>query len=495
MLLFLVAEKRWNAVYAGSRSATAISRLEIYLGTLYHRINCHVHSKQANRNSGNYKNDSKYFQAEDDHVDFTSCPVSQRRRRVPKKLRIARYRRADRDVVFQLIRAAYRSDTAERLIRQWDWKFDSNPFNAAAEQYRQTYKHEYLGRLSRIMTAKELEAYRRNWDGKSETLAAEHEDDPYVLLLKDETGAAFEMLCSLPQRVTIEGKRHCAAVGCDWALLPKYRKRGLSLPIGIRMRTENPLNFGWANATAEGIMRKKLPLTQAGSQVEAAATDHRRLVPMVRPLDLAHLIRGDSASRLVRIAAAALVVGTRPITKVLSRSSLPNVTINQIESFDDRFDRLWDRCCRDYGVVAVRDSEYLNWRFISRPDALYTVLAASRGRDLIGYIVCRVANIDGAAWGYIVDYLVEDRSMRLFSMLLQHAVSYFAETDVKGIVCSVATAPFRSALVRHGFYPVLFRGESYVRVARNDQNPILQQYADLRSWFMTMADGDLEMAF
>lgn len=414
---------------------------------------------------------------------------------MPKKLRIERYRRADRDVVFQLIRAAHKPDTAERLIRQWDWKFDSNPFNAAAEQYRQTYKVDYLERLSRFMTEKELEAYRRNWDSKSETLPAEHQDDPYVLLLKDETDTAFEMLCSLPQPVTIDGGRHYAAVGCDWALLPKYRKRGLSLPIGIRMRSENPLNFSWANATAEGIMRKKLPPSRAGAQGEAAATDHKRLVPMVKPLDLAHLVRGDSASRLVRIATAALVVGTRPITNMLGRGSLPNVTIDRIESFDDRFDRLWDRCCRDYSVVAVRDSECLNWRFISRPDASYKVLAASRGRDLIGYLVCRTANIDGAAWGYIVDYLVEDRSIRLFSMLLHSAEAYFAETDVKGIVCSVATAPFRSALIRHGFYPVLFRGESYIRVARNDRNPTLQAYSDLRSWFITMADGDLEMAF
>jgi hypothetical protein len=414
---------------------------------------------------------------------------------VPKKLRIARYRRADRVVVFQLVRAAYKPDTGERLIRQWDWKFDSNPFNAAAEQYRQTYKHDYLERLSRIMTEKELEAYLRNWEGKTESLPAEHENDPYVLLLKDETERAFGMLCTLPHRVTIEGDRHYAAVGCDWALLPKYRKRGLSLPIGIRLRTENPLNFSWANATAEGIMRNKVPLPGVGSEGVAAATDHRRLVPMVKPLDLAHLIRSDSSSRLVRIAAAALVAGTRPITNVLGRGSLPGVTIARIESFDDRFDRLWERCCRDYSVVAVRDSEYLNWRFFSRPDASYTVLAASRGRDLIGYIVCRVASIDGAAWGYIVDYLIEDRSMRLFSMLLQHAESYFTESEVKGIVCTVATAPFRGALVRHGFYPALFRGESYVRVARNDENPRLQAYSDLRSWFMTMADGDLEMAF
>ena len=143
----------------------------------------------------------------------------------------------------------------------------------------------------------------------------------------------------------------------------------------------------------------------------------------------------------------------------------------------------------------MRDSEYLNWRFISRPDASYAVLAASRGRDLIGYIVCRIASIEGAAWGYIVDYLVEDRSMRVFAMLLQHAECRLAEADVKGIVCSVAMAPFRGALVRHGFFPVPFRGESYVRVTTNHRNPRLQPYSDLRCWFMTMADGDLEMAF
>jgi len=50
--------------------------------------------------------------------------------------RIRRYRRLERDKVFDLLRASLPSAIADRMIKQWDWKYDANPFNAEAGKTR-----------------------------------------------------------------------------------------------------------------------------------------------------------------------------------------------------------------------------------------------------------------------------------------------------------------------------------------------------------------------
>ncbi|HXW84127.1 MAG TPA: hypothetical protein VEJ86_06960 [Candidatus Binataceae bacterium] len=123
----------------------------------------------------------------------------------------------------------------------------------------------------------------------------------------------------------------------------------------------------------------------------------------------------------------------------------------ELSQFDPRFDRLWSRVERDYTVFGIRDFRYLRWRFDARPDANYSRFAALRGSELIGYLVCRAApDSEGAAMGYLVDFLVEDRSGEIFAMLVWAAEQQLRRQDVKAIVCTVAPAPFREQLERLG---------------------------------------------
>ena len=104
---------------------------------------------------------------------------------------VQRYQRSDREATFALLRAAYPSAGSERLIRQWDWKYDANPFNREAA--------------------------------------------PYVLLLKD--GAQLiGMLGALPLRMVIRGTEHWASHSCDWVVRPDYRDRGVARRLVLQHR-------------------------------------------------------------------------------------------------------------------------------------------------------------------------------------------------------------------------------------------------------------------
>ena len=127
--------------------------------------------------------------------------------------------------------------------------------------------------------------------------------------------------------------------------------------------------------------------------------------------------------------------------------------------------------------MAIRDRRYLNWRFASRPDSPYTILAALRDSSTLGYLVLRVIDHLGVPCGFLIDYLVEDR--KLFSLLLKEVEELLRDGRVKAIVCSVATAPFRSLLFRQGFFPIPFRKRSYLSAWLNSADPGLEVFADL----------------
>jgi hypothetical protein len=62
-----------------------------------------------------------------------------------------------------------------------------------------------------------------------------------------------------------------------------------------------------------------------------------------------------------------------------------------------------------------------------------------------------VANRDGLPTGYVIDYLVENRSREVFSLLLGRAEKSMVEEGAKLISCVLVAAPYRSMFWRSGY--------------------------------------------
>ncbi len=146
---------------------------------------------------------------------------------MPEPLNIARYRKSDRDETFSFIRSVYPPERSARLIQQWDWKYDSNPFNC--------------------------------------------ESDPYVLLMRD-GDKIVGMMGAIPLRACLAGKEHLIRSGCDWIIHTDYRGRGLMRKMDEQYLEDHSIGFGWANILSNRIY---LSATNAASI---------RLVPQVKPL-------------------------------------------------------------------------------------------------------------------------------------------------------------------------------------------------------------------
>ena len=352
---------------------------------------------------------------------------------------LQRYEKPYREEVFAFQRTVHSAIESERLIHQWDWKYDANPFNRHPE--------------------------------------------PYILLARD--GARITgMMGVISLLVSIGGREQWVGSSCDLVVHPDYRGRGLARQIIGQAMADHPMRFFWLNEISHRIVA---PLSASRST---------RVVPLVKPLDFGQILQMVTGNRLLRRWGGLLATGVRPFTHPLRRQpDTTGVTITQVTTFDQRSDALWGRVCRDYPVMVVRDQLYLNWRFVCRPDAKYTLLVATKGPDLVGYLVLRATERAGVRWGYLVDYLVESRPSSLLALLVEEAVGCLRRERVAAISC-LATAPsYQRTLCRQGFYPWHWgaRGYFHPRVVQPD--PALQVFRDARQWFFTMGDGDREMAF
>ncbi len=76
-------------------------------------------------------------------------------------------------------------------------------------------------------------------------------------------------------------------------------------------------------------------------------------------------------------------------------------SVQAVQCFDERFDRLWEKAAPSLRVATVRDAEYLNWRYAHAP-ANYETLAYLQGKDVLGYIVLQAGR---GKMGHVVDLL------------------------------------------------------------------------------------------
>ena len=339
-------------------------------------------------------------------------------------LHLLRYEKPYRKEIFAFLRTIYSRGESDRLIHQWDWKYDANPFN--------------------------------------------HHPEPYILLLKDGT-KIVGMLGSILLRVSVGGRECWVTHACDLVVHPGYRGQGLSRGILGQYIADSPMGFGWANELSH---RAAAPISTWGSV---------RLTPLVKPMDFDQLLQKVTGNRLLSRWGGLMATGARHLIRPLRRQPAPvGVTITPGATFDQRFDALWKRVCQDYPVMVVRDQPYLNWRFVCRPDAKYTLLMATKGPDLVGYLVLRLAERGGLRWGYLVDFLVENRSSSLLALLVEKAVESLRKQRVAIISC-LATTPFcRRTLYRQGFYPWHWGPHAYFGSRVDLSDSTLQGFRDAR---------------
>ena len=346
------------------------------------------------------------------------------------------YTKSDRDEVFDFIRSVHSPEVSARLITQWDWKYTNNPFNRYSE--------------------------------------------PKILLLKDGSQiAGFNG--DIFFRATVHGRELLVHQFCDLVIHPDYRGLGLSRRYVEEGKTSDLYSFSWLN---EASRRSGVNLR----------TDYEpRIVPLVKPMPLQLLFGRRAGGHGCEIWSNVASSVARFLSCMASVSA-GRIEATEVDAFDDRMDVFWQRVKGDYPVILVRDLRYLRWRFMQRPDVKYRILLAMRGEEVAGYMVFRSVQRKKLVAGYLVDFLVEGRSLRLLSVLAAEAVARLRKEGATFVICLATDQSYRKMLHLLGFLPWYWGAIGYLAVHADQAEPKLPDLGNTHKWFLTLGDGDIEMA-
>jgi hypothetical protein len=183
------------------------------------------------------------------------------------------------------------------------------------------------------------------------------------------------------------------------------------------------------------------------------------------------------------------IAGKQAIARLNKKKiSVPaGLRIVEVKHFDRRFDDFWRREASMYEIAVVRDSGYLNWRYIESPTP-YKIFCVETDESIKGYIVLGCYQ-EEVARGRIVDILTQTGEEQIMDLLLAEAINYFIDQKVDVIVCWVLEHwPIFEALRKRGF---IQRETPHDLMVRSYVPHLSNEYlADRAKWYISMGDSD-----
>jgi len=171
----------------------------------------------------------------------------------------------------------------------------------------------------------------------------------------------------------------------------------------------------------------------------------------------------------------------------MKSSTTAQGNIVEVSFFDKRFDHLWEKIKEDFPICVWKDSEYLNWRYIVRPNAKYQVLAIEDGDAVYGFVVLR--RVDSKyCTGHIVDLQVLPEKKDYASVLIASAVNCLREGGAEIATCQMYEHDTRYHLLTDSGF--LHRGQSGVWMVVKLSEDLTRDVQDGRNWFVTNGDSD-----
>lgn len=284
----------------------------------------------------------------------------------------------------------------------------------------------------------------------------------------------------IPTRLYTGRDVRAAAFACDLFVDPEIQRSGAGRALVAEIPRHVPLTV-WAGAspTMVGVYTKLGFLRLAPARM------------MLLTLDPGALLRGRLPGAAGRVASAL----TAPLGFATRRWARPRrlpdgITLESAVVFDASWDRSLERWRRLGLAAAVKDADYMRWRYVETPLGPYDIVTARCGAEIAGALVYRIRE-GSPPLGVILEVIADPSFRGLDACLIAEAVRRMSESRVAAVKV-LATAPdLRRALGSVGFLPTPRTPYIFLTTESSRDAGLTP---DSRRWDLSLGDGDLDFA-
>ena len=306
-------------------------------------------------------------------------------------------------------------------------------------------------------------------------------------------GRAVGFYGNTPVRLKIGNRTVIAAQAVDGMIAPEQRRQGLFVALAqqtYRQMDEAGIALAYAfpNPVSKSAFLKRLAWTEVGD-----------IPRFVKLLDVDAIVRESARKGLTRDLLK-LLLRTAQSWALRGGPAKPNsqIRIHEFVEFDERFDDLWHLAATKSRLAIVRDRVYLNWRYVQNPSGQYSLLAAFRGDDLVGYTVLSKRDL-GRGILAIAEWLVAPNDEMAAVELLRASEVRARALNADQLQCwMLPHQEFYSRLLkRNGFIhtqakyaPGIFSYSTPFNIRVAPDSELSPDPRQLGNWYLTMGDHD-----
>jgi hypothetical protein len=352
--------------------------------------------------------------------------------------------KSDYPAIAELLDRMFEPRPFEQRLKLWSWRYDANP-------------------------------------AKSDTIP------PF--LVGEWMGQLIGVQGLIPLRVKVKDQIFVASCSCDLAVGEHGHSAGIKIKLEAMSREVSPLHFSTsANSAASEITR-----ALGGREVSAGK---RKLI---KPLRASGILKHRGHNRLSVARVAGTMAGVlfgKPMDWALavgrsfrSYPAVPGSEIEDVESFDGRFDELWKTIAEEAVIIQVRDTTYLNWRYARYPFTGIESFAVVRANRVLGLAVIQQSvGSDGLRFVAILELLVPGDSKSEFDQLLGETIRRAAKVGAHMVIARVASPQLEERYIHNGFR---LRHSPYSGATYKNNSDISDDVFDNElNWYLSLGDGD-----
>ncbi len=294
--------------------------------------------------------------------------------------------------------------------------------------------------------------------------------EPYRWVLSTgDTIAGF--LAAVPQVYRIGGQQVVAYTPTDYMVHPNHGFHAIPL---MRTFFQTCQDFVACDSSAPAIkLQTRLGAEPVAELRHMAKLFDASVLPKSIPGPVRRLLNG----------------GMRLTDEVLTLRAGP-FKVEVVDSFDERFDTLFENIADTVPCLPVKDAHFLRWRYGPGSPHAETLTLGISGQDgLLGYAILRVT-VTGRD-GYVLDLTTLPGRHDVARELLRRAVRHFMRTGVELIryrFLESPTSPQARDAWQLGFFPRKRRHQLLVKFA----DPALQELARSSAhWAYNAGDGEM----